>query len=197
VTADPGAPRELERRLRRLDALVRELEALPDERARRASAEAVRAPLNVHREALERLLDLAGPEATARAAGDPEVAGLLLLHGLHPVPLEQRVRRALEGVRPYLASHGCGVRVLGVGDDVVRVRLERSRHGCRSSAATLRLAVERAVADAAPDVAAIEVAEAPEPGPASGFVPLASIGGPGSATGAGGTRRPGVPKGVP
>ena len=39
-------------------------------------------------------------------AGDELVAHLLLLHGLHPVPLEARVRGALDEVRPYLETHG-------------------------------------------------------------------------------------------
>ena len=38
---------------------------------------------------------------------------LLLLHGLHPVPLEARVRAALDEVRPYLESHGGDVELLG------------------------------------------------------------------------------------
>ena len=49
-------------------------------------------------------------------AGDELVAHLLLLHGLHPVPLEERVRGALDEVRPYLDSHGGDVELLGVED---------------------------------------------------------------------------------
>jgi hypothetical protein len=37
---------------------------------------------------------------------DELVGGLLLLYGLHPIPLETRVRQALDKVRPYLQSHG-------------------------------------------------------------------------------------------
>src|SRR5262249_54774038 len=103
---DVGARRELERRIARVDALVRELEGLPDERARRSAVEAFRALLDLHGEVLDRMLELAGPEVTDRLAGDPAVAGLLLLHGIHPVPFEDRVQRALDGVRPYLGSHG-------------------------------------------------------------------------------------------
>ena len=175
MAAEEGARRELERRVRRVDALVRELEALPDEGARRTAVEAVRALLDLHGEGLQRVLDLAGPEVAARLADDAAVGGLLLLHGLHPVPFEQRVQRALEGVRPYLGSHGGGVQVLEARDGVVRLRLEGTCNGCPSSTATLEHAIERAILEGAPDVAAIHVEGVAEAAPA-GFVPLASIG---------------------
>jgi Fe-S cluster biogenesis protein NfuA len=85
------------------------------------------------------------------------------LHGLHPVPVRERVIGALDEVRPYLASHGGGVELLGVADGVVRLRLEGSCHGCPSSAATLRGAVEEAIARAAPDVERVETEGVAEP----------------------------------
>ena len=45
---------------------------------------------------------------------DELVAHLLLLHGLHPVPVRERVLGALDEVRPYLATHGGGVELLDV-----------------------------------------------------------------------------------
>ena len=179
--AHTGGRRELERRVRRVDSLVRELQELPDEHARAIAAEAFRALLELHGDALGRLVDLAGPEITARLADDPSVAGMLLLHDLHPVPFDQRVQRALDGIRPYLGSHGGGVRLLEARDGAVRLRLEGTCEGCPSSAATIRLAIEQAILDAVPDVAGIEVegaAEVPAAAP-SGFVPLAAIAGPG------------------
>ena len=93
--------------------------------------------------------------ALARALADDElVAHLLLLHGLHPVPLEERVREALDEVRPYLDSHGGDVELLGVEDGVVRLRLQGSCSGCPSSAVTLKLAIEDAIHRRAPEVEA-------------------------------------------
>lgn len=175
MVADTGARRDLDRRVRRADALVRELEALPDEGARRSAVEAFRALLDLHGEALERLVELVGPDVAARLAADPAVGGLLLLHGLHPVPFERRVQAALDGVRPYLGSHGGGVQVVEARDGVVRLRLEGTCHGCPSSTATLEHAIERAILDGVPDVATIHVEGVAEAPPA-GFVPLASIG---------------------
>ncbi|MEJ7716430.1 MAG: NifU family protein [Thermoleophilaceae bacterium] len=79
-----------------------------------------------------------------------------------PIPVEERVVGALEGVRPYLESHGGNVELVAVEDGVVRVRLEGSCDGCPSSAMTLKLAIEEAVHKAAPEVERVE-AENAEP----------------------------------
>ena len=94
--------------------------------------------------------------------GDELVAHLLFLHGLHPVPVEERVAGALEEMRPYLDSHGGDVRLLGVEDGVVRLQLEGSCSGCPSSAITLRHGIEAAIYAAAPDVERIEAEDAPD-----------------------------------
>ena len=87
-----------------------------------------------------------------RLTADPLVEGLLLLHGLHPLDVDTRIQRALDQVRPYLGSHAGGVQYLGVTDGIARLRLEGSCHGCPSSTVTVRLAIEGAVQDAAPEV---------------------------------------------
>src|SRR5215468_143609 len=90
-------------------------------------------------------------------AADPVVEGLLLLHGLHPLDVDARIQRALDQVRPYLGSHAGGVQYLGVRDGVARLRLEGTCHGCPSSTVTVRLAIEEAVQDAAPEVTEVVV----------------------------------------
>ena len=97
---------------------------------------------------------------------DKQVSGILLLHGLHPVELETRVERALDSVRPYLGSHGGDVKLVGIERGVVRLRLEGSCNGCSGSTVTMKLAVEEAIEEAAPDIAGIEVEGMPPP-PAS------------------------------
>jgi Fe-S cluster biogenesis protein NfuA len=90
------------------------------------------------------------------------------LHDLHPLSLTERVEGALDEVRPYLATHGGGVELLGVEDDLVRLRLEGSCSGCPSSRVTLESAVQEAIARVAPDAAGIEAIDgepaAPPPG---------------------------------
>jgi Fe-S cluster biogenesis protein NfuA len=125
--------------------------------------ELVQALVDLYGEGLRRIV--AHDDLTA-LTGDEVVSHLLLLHGLHPVPLEARVLGALDEVRPYLASHGGGVELLGIADGVVHLRLEGSCDGCPSSTATLKLAIEEAIGRAAPDVERVEAVGAapPEPG---------------------------------
>jgi Fe-S cluster biogenesis protein NfuA/nitrite reductase/ring-hydroxylating ferredoxin subunit len=113
--------------------------------------------LDLHGEGLARVLAALAPEQRDRLADDPVVAKMLLVHGLHPVPLEQRVRVALDRVRPYLASHGGDVELLGLDEGVAQLLLKGSCNGCAASASTLELAIERALEDEAPDLLGLEV----------------------------------------
>jgi Fe-S cluster biogenesis protein NfuA/nitrite reductase/ring-hydroxylating ferredoxin subunit len=99
----------------------------------------------------------AGAAVIDRLTGDPLVESLLLLHGLHPLDVDARIQRALDQVRPYLGSHAGGVQYVGVSDGVARLRLEGNCHGCPSSTVTVRLAIEGAVQDAAPEVTGVVV----------------------------------------
>jgi Fe-S cluster biogenesis protein NfuA/nitrite reductase/ring-hydroxylating ferredoxin subunit len=133
--------------------------------------ELVQAELDLYGEGLARVVahvaDRDEDGALARAlAGDELVSHLLLLHGLHPVALEQRVHGALAEVRPYLESHGGDVELLGIEDGVVRLAMRGSCDGCASSTMTLKLAIEDAIAKAAPDVEAVVAEGAVEPAPA-------------------------------
>jgi Fe-S cluster biogenesis protein NfuA/nitrite reductase/ring-hydroxylating ferredoxin subunit len=155
-----------------IERLLEEVESFPDPGARRTTTELVTALLDLYGDGLGRMVALVaerddGGELAAALAADELVAHLLLLHGLHPEPVEERVRRALHDVRPYLESHGGDVELLGVDDGVVRLRLEGSCHGCPSSSATLKLAIEDAVHRAAPDIDRVEAEGAvAEPPPA-------------------------------
>lgn len=113
--------------------------------------------LDLHAAGLARLLAGVTPEALAELVEDPVVASMLLVHGLHPTPLETRVAEALASVRPYLASHGGDVQLLGLEDGVAQLLLKGSCNGCASSAATLELAIESALEQHAPDLVGLEV----------------------------------------
>jgi Fe-S cluster biogenesis protein NfuA len=149
----------------RIDALLAEAEALPG-RPGELLGELAGALVDLYGEGLARIVSGLNGDAVALAA-DEVIAHLLLLHGLHPVPLETRVRTALAEVAPYLGSHGGGVELVGVDGGVVRLRLEGSCNGCPSSAVTLKLAVEEAIHKAAPDVERIEAEGAVAPAPAA------------------------------
>jgi len=143
------ADAEVRARVARVEGLLEQLEQVADEPA----LDAVQALVEIYGEALARIVDrgAAGPWVD-----DELLAHLLLLHGLHPDDVAVRVGRALDEVRPYLRSHGGNVELVGVADGVVRLRLDGSCHGCPSSAATLRLAVEEAVRRAAPEIERVE-----------------------------------------
>jgi Fe-S cluster biogenesis protein NfuA len=88
---------------------------------------------------------------------DGIVASLLLIHGLYPVPLEERIAEAVESVRPFLASHGGDVEILGVDEGIARLRLQGSCNGCPASASTLEHALKEAIDEAAPDLLELQV----------------------------------------
>jgi Fe-S cluster biogenesis protein NfuA len=110
----------------------------------------------------------AGPAVMAQLLEDELVASLLVLHGLHPKTLAERVQAALADVRPYLGSHGGDVEVLAIdsASGTIHLRLLGSCDGCPSSSATLRYAVEQAIAEAAPEIVHIDVDGLVEPLPA-------------------------------
>jgi Fe-S cluster biogenesis protein NfuA len=155
--------REFQSRLQRLDALLREVEESADPAVAARTREIVQAVLDLHGTGLERLLGHlesageAGASILEACAGDEVVGGLLLLHGLHPLDLESRLRRALDQVRPALRSHGGNVELLDVRDGAVLLRLEGNCHGCPSSAATMKMTIEEAIYANAPEVTSIDV----------------------------------------
>jgi Fe-S cluster biogenesis protein NfuA/nitrite reductase/ring-hydroxylating ferredoxin subunit len=144
------------------DTGVARVEALL-EGADAAALELAGALLELHGEGLRRLLSHDDGSLVRAAAGDELVAHLLLLHDLHPVPVQERVGAALDEVRPYLESHGGSVELVRVEDGVAVLRMEGSCKGCPSSALTLRHAIEEAVFKAAPDVERVEAEDAPAP----------------------------------
>jgi Fe-S cluster biogenesis protein NfuA len=164
----------------RIEALASEVSALPDFRAREKVEELVRLVLDFHGEGLARILGLlaeggADEALFSKLASDELVGSLLVLHGLHPVPVEERIARALDSVRPYLARHDGGVTFLGLTPEgVLRLRLHGSCHGCASSTLTMKQSVTRAVLDAAPEVTRIEVEG--EAAPVAGLPLLPTLG---------------------
>ena len=126
--------------------------------------EVVRLVTELYGAGLERILAIVGPDVVPDLLADELVAGLLLVHGLHPDDLSSRVEEALASVRPFLRHHDGDVELLDVDESVgaVHLRLLGSCDGCPSSAVTLQHAVERAIREAAPEIAIIDV-EAHDP----------------------------------
>jgi Fe-S cluster biogenesis protein NfuA/nitrite reductase/ring-hydroxylating ferredoxin subunit len=163
VTQDAGADQ-----VAQVEELLGEIESLPEPARDKATA-MVQALLELYGEGLSRIVPLLDEDGRRAATEDELVSHLLLLHDVHPVPLSERVEQALEGVRPYLDSHGGGVQLVGVEEGVVHLRLQGSCEGCPSSTMTLKLAIEDAIHKVAPDVEDIQAegvsGSAPAPGP--------------------------------
>ncbi|WP_328334491.1 NifU family protein [Kribbella sp. NBC_00382] len=146
-------------------ALSERIDVLLDEVQRRAEPEVtdkveelVRAVLSLHGAGLEQLLAHLDEQQVRGVLEDDLVAGMLLLHDLHPDDVATRIQAALDSVRPYLGSHAGGIDYLGIDDDgIVHLRLQGSCEGCPGSTATVRLTVENAVLDAAPEAVAVDV----------------------------------------
>jgi Fe-S cluster biogenesis protein NfuA len=155
--------RDFQERLQELDVLLRETEQQTDPAARGRLQKVVQAILELHGAGLQRLLEHiteaseCGQEILDACCKDDVVSGLLVLHNIHPLDVEDRVHQALESVRPFLQSHGGNVELLEVCDGVVRLRLQGSCHHCPSSAVTMQQTVEEAIYASAPEVTSIEV----------------------------------------
>jgi len=155
----------------RLDRLLRELSTLADPSAGERATEAVRLVTELYGAALSTMVELVVDAGDAplldRMVSDPLVSSLLVLHDLHPFDLADRIGMALDKVRPYLASHGGDVEVLGVdaAAGAVTIRLLGSCDGCPSSSVTLKMAVEQAIHEGAPEVGHIIVDGWTEPEP--------------------------------
>jgi Fe-S cluster biogenesis protein NfuA len=160
VATTSQAPEEL---VERVQDLLGSLDEIADPVAQQRVQELVGAVLELYGAGLDRILgvisDAGEPGLPIRDAllDDGIVASLLLIHGLFPVPLEERVTEALDSVRPFLASHGGNVQLLSVEDGIARLQLQGSCNGCPSSAATLEHALREAIDAAAPDLLGLEV----------------------------------------
>jgi Fe-S cluster biogenesis protein NfuA/nitrite reductase/ring-hydroxylating ferredoxin subunit len=171
----PPAIEDAERLIERVQDLQARLEDLGESVPRELADELVSAVVQMYGAGLERILAAlldGGPDGERLAgslADDPMVATLLLIHDLHPVPLEQRVQQALDSVRPYMESHGGNVELLSLKDGIARIHLRGSCSDCSASSVTLELAIKQALEDAAPDLEGLQV---------EGMAPQ-TVGGPG------------------
>jgi hypothetical protein len=115
--------------------------------------------MELHGAGMERVLEVISRSGEASSgileslSRDPLVGSLLILHGLHPVDLETRVQRALEGVP--------GTEIVALEDGLLRLSV---RHGSEAAA-------REALSAAAPDLTDVVVVDAQR----AGFVPLSAL----------------------
>lgn len=173
----------------RIEKLLEELGSSADQSTIERAEELVRLLMELYGAGFERVVEIVGSDEEAgsrlltRLTGDELVESLLVLHDLHPQTVDDRIHEALEKVRPYLGSHAGGVEYLGLDlESVVHLRLQGSCDGCPSSTVTVKLAIERAILEAAPEVAGVHVEGVTETSkPAHGLVQIEPLGSPVSA----------------
>ena len=149
-----------------VDATIHRIEALVD--AQPEAAELVQALTELYGAGLRRVVELSGEEVVNRLAGDGLVASLLLLHGLHPMDAETRLRTALQRVERRLECQR--VRLSEIRDGVAVIRIEQ--YGAGTPSASLAQMIEDAAMEAAPDLDGIEI-EGGAPAAAAGLVQIA------------------------
>lgn len=118
-----------------------------------------------------------GPQTIDDLGQDPLVGSLLVLYGLHPLNLEDRVAQAVKKVAPRVRKNGAEVELLDIVNGIVRVQIEVTGHACGSNGNTLKTLVEDALYEGAPDIDQLIVEGLSEPAGNSGFVPLGKLGG--------------------
>jgi Fe-S cluster biogenesis protein NfuA len=162
-----------------IERAVQRVNELQQEDSRTAALELMQAVMDLHGAALSRFVELlieagdAGRNSLAALGSDPLLCGLMVLYGVHPLSLEERVTRAIERVRPQVQKQGGKVELLDVNDSQVRVSIHSSGNGCHSSPDALQSTVEQAIREAAPEV--IEIVAEGVASSAAGFVPVNMI----------------------
>lgn len=144
-----------------LNALIEEIEIYPDEELREKVLDLVQIILELHGEALRRIMATFDSlplreQIHARLTGDEVIRAILLIHNLLPVELSARVAAAIDELRPLLLAQGCDVKLLGVDNGRAQLRLMRSGKGAPPVAA-LKLEIEKALDVAAPDLLGIDI----------------------------------------
>ncbi|MFJ5214207.1 hypothetical protein ACIP98_05800 [Streptomyces sp. NPDC088354] len=170
-----------ERTARRIEEILDGLAASGDGEAAAAAEELVRTLMEFYGAGLARaveLLEKRGTDPMAALLADEVVAGLLVLHDLHPEDTLTRAGRAVHAARA-----GTSVDIEHFDPDSGTLRLaarEGGGCGCPSTMDATRQRIEAALSCWAPEVTAVEL---PHAGPAAREPALLQIG----------TRPPGAP----
>ncbi len=172
--------KDFQRRVQKIGGLVHEMETIADPAARASAKALVQLLMDLHGTALERILEIVfnsgngGVPLIDELGEDPLVSSLLILYGLHPDEIEERVERKLKQMRSKFHKMGAEVKLISVNGGNIRVRASVEGHACGSTKTTVQAAVEEAIYEAAPDLTSL-VVEGLEGQPACGFVAVGQL----------------------
>lgn len=169
-----GTP-EFQQRLESIESVIRQIEAAGDPNVRTAARELVQLVMELHGAGLERILEIlrsnaeAGQSLLGSLGRDEMVSSLLVLYGLHPLSLDERVHQAIEKTNRQMRSRSATVELVRLEDGALRLNLKANGHG-----PALKEVVEAAIWQAAPDITSLVIDGAEEK---QGFVPLEMLAG--------------------
>lgn len=151
-----GVP-DVDATVRRIEAALEELGGTAEPLRVRAE-EAIRLLMELYGAGLARIVEMVGRDTAERIAGDRLAGSLLLLHGLHPVSAEERIVRALGRLEQQLDGHRLTLREFTDGTARIFVSLNGS-----PPPPALASVIERAAAEAAPEITQVEIEGLPQP----------------------------------
>jgi hypothetical protein len=146
----------------RIEYLLERLGSLPDRRPLEWAESLVRTLTDLYGEGLRRTLAAAPPGLLQTVAGDELVSALLVLHGLHPESLRQRVDDALATLPRLLGVEDARVVEADEADGRVQIRVLLAPGARRNRDAVEKL-VRETVEKAAPDALSV-VIDCPDTG---------------------------------
>ena len=76
-----------------------------------------------------------------------------------PESIENRVRKALEEIKPQIQADGGDIDLVAIENKTVKVRLRGACAGCPMSALTLKQGVERLVKARVPEIDSVEAVQ--------------------------------------
>jgi NifU-like domain len=145
-----------------IESVIEKMSALGNAQTAAQAQELVRLLMALYGAGLARMLAIVatergGPQAALNRLGtDPLLGSLLVLHNLHPHAIDTRLDRALAKLRPHLPPH-TDVTVVAVDRGSVHLRVEAAGSERPRSAGAIRLAIERAIHEAAPEIATVHI----------------------------------------
>ncbi|MBG0795185.1 nitrogen fixation protein NifU [Methylocystis sp. H62] len=145
----------LEQSLARLEKLMATLESIADATGREAARELLALVLDLHARSLARVTTIIaasddGAAMLEKIVEDRDLRAILLLHGLHPHSVERRLQDVIARMQPQWRARGLHVSLMSASEAFAMVQLQRN--GVAEPTDQLRLEIENALTDAAPDL---------------------------------------------
>jgi hypothetical protein len=169
MSGDSNEEAELQAESARIETLLTELRELVPLPAWQRVEDVLRRIVRLYSAGLARALaharraGAAGPEFDAKLCNDDLLASLLVLHGLHPQTMEQRILHALAALRSELRLADDALVVTSIADGVVHLHATESIGGGAMSRGLAEGMIRRVLEAAAPEITSIVIAGLPRP----------------------------------